>query len=224
MSKTQPEAATAQALWARASHSLRQPMQAALYLTHAVRAGTSEPGLTPSLDALEAALQGLQQQIDLLIELSRLEPVATQPVSLAEAGAAALQAALPVAAARRVGLRFAVPTAGAVESQRRLLQLLLTGMLLNAVRLGTGARVVAGGRRRAGKQRIEVWFRGPPVSAAQAEGAFIDLVTVTADRPTANLALGLGFIAHVAAQLGHDFAIASPAPALQCFSLEMSPA
>ena len=110
-------------LWSKAGHSLRQPIQAALYLVHILKARTEEPELSKVTGMLEAALNGLQGQIELLIELSRVDRFALSPVRLDNALNAASVLVGPICSARSVEF-LCSKTDERVTSNERLLTLL----------------------------------------------------------------------------------------------------
>ena len=207
-------------LWSKAGHSLRQPIQAALYLVHILKARTEEPELSKVTGMLEAALNGLQGQIELLIELSRVDRFALSPVRLDNALNAASVLVGPICSARSVEF-LCSKTDERVTSNERLLTLLITGLLLNALRLRTGGPLSTSVRRSAQNVIFEVGFEGPLVGKAQLETAFVELADATSGRPSGSVGLGLGFVMRVAAQLGHGFRAEMLPPGRQRLILEL---
>jgi signal transduction histidine kinase len=64
---------TLAALWAEVSHDLRQPVQALLLLTHSLSRASGDVGLRRTVEHMEKALLGLQDKLELLTKMSRLE-------------------------------------------------------------------------------------------------------------------------------------------------------
>lgn len=217
-SRTQPPSN----LWSKAGHGLRQPIQAALYIAHVLKASAgNDPATARLVPALEEALKGLQVQIELLTELAGTMQIASRPLRLDQVIAGVVAQVEPIAVGQGARLRVLHKTTLSVSSDQRLLTLALSGLLQNALRLRTEGPVLAGIRPKAEMARFEVYFVAAPLSEAQRQAAFITLTNPGDGRPTGAPALGLGFIAHICQLLGYALEISSPSAQVQRFALEL---
>lgn len=208
-------------LWARAGHSMRQPIQASLFIAHIIKTQTADdPQLSRTTVALEDALQGLQHQLELLSELTRVKRAFPQTIDLSEFSAKIVSRVQTLGAEQGIEI-LARPPRGGVVSDEHLLRLAVTSLYVNAMRLRTEGPVLSGWRPRGVNIRFEVVFRAPPLSTLQADAAFVSLSNPATGRPIGSPKLGLGFIAHVCKLLGHSLALSSPSLSVQKFSLEL---
>jgi hypothetical protein len=60
-----------------------------------------------------------------------------------------------------------------------------------------------GSRRQAERARLEIYFRGAPVSEAHRRGAFVQVLLQNDDPTSSEVGLGLGFMAHLGRGLDH---------------------
>lgn len=203
-------APTAATLWSKAGHSLRQPVQAALYIAHVLKVqADDDPERLRLIGPLEDALKGLQSQIELLSELSRTTRIAPRPLQLETLLASVIADLQAITAIQGVVLRVRRPISTIVTSDQRLLSMAISGLVLNALRLRTEGPVFFGTRPRRASVRLEVCFHGPPFSEAQTEAAFITLADPRSGRPSGTPALGLGSVAYICRMLGHTLEIAA---------------
>lgn len=201
-------APTAATLWSKAGHSLRQPVQAALYIAHVLKAqADDDPERLRLIGPLEDALKGLQAQIELLSELARTTHIAPRSLQLEALVASVVADLQAITAVQGVTLRVRPPMPMIVTSDQRLLSLAFSGVVLNALRLRAEGSVLIGTRPRRASVRLEVCFHGPPLSEAQTEAAFITLADPRSGRPSGTPALGLGSVAYICRMLGHAFEI-----------------
>lgn len=209
-------------LWAKAGHSLRQPVQAALYIAHVLKAqAVNDEKRLRLLDPLEGALKGLQVQVELLTELARAGQIEPRPVILEAIVTDVIADLASVATAQGSQLRACMPRSTTVASDHRLLKLAVAGIIHNALRLRVDGPVLIGIRPRRTKCRLEVYFNGPGISEAQSEAAFICLSDPRDGRPTGSPALGMGFISHICRLLAHTMEIDAPSHRLQRIACEL---
>jgi signal transduction histidine kinase len=216
-------AASAALLWAQASHDLRQPVQALLFLTHTILSDTLDRGmLRRTVERMDDALYGLQGKLELLNELSQLEADRKRPdprpCSLADLHDGVMRQMEAVAEQQGIGLRSRCPQ-GVVRSDAKLLSLLFKSLIMNAIRLGRGDDILVGWRRRGESVRLEVYFKAPPISATQAQTALIELRHQTKEKTGSMFGLGLGFFGHLSRALDVNLEHKSLSASGQRFSL-----
>lgn len=203
---------------ASASHDLRQP-------THALGMFIARLGQLP-LDRqtlelvgnLEASVQAMQDLLDGLLDLSRLEAGAVQvhptPVSMERLLAAVAVALHPIAAGKGLRLRLR-PTRLWVMTDAVLIQRIVMNLAHNALRYterGTvliACRLVNGGK----DVRLEVWDSGIGISPEHQTQIFKEFYQVGnsgRDR-SYGLGLGLSIVERSAKLLGHPLALRSAA-------------
>lgn len=190
-------------LWVQANHDLRQPLQALFFMTRSL-ARIADAKVQETAAYMEAALQGLQGKLELLTELSRLETGSKVPRFHTCGLAAVCQSLLPgmttLAAGQGVRLRTRFVEAQVV-SDEQLLSLMVRSLTLNALKLANQPDVLMASRRRDTRVNVEFYFKGAAIGDAQRKGAFVQLSPK--DHPSSELALGLGFIAHLGQSLDH---------------------
>jgi signal transduction histidine kinase len=208
-------------LWAKASHDLRQPIQALLLLTRTLAGASEDATLRRSIEHMDQALYGLQGKLELLADLSRIEAPELRLCSLAPLHGRVMKEMESIAEQHGIGLRSRNPQ-GVVWSDAKLLTMVLRSLVMNAIRLGDGGDLLVAWRQRGGHVRLEVYFKAPPISTAQAQGAMIELRHRTDGRPSGEVGLGLGFVSHLCGLLGrhlehtplpasgHRFAVSLP--------------
>ena len=213
-------------LWARAVHDLRQPIQSALLLTE-VMANTQDAAKRQQMArTMEDALVGLQAMLDDLGRIARLDAKLDGPnlmsCSLPEVAADVARGLASVATERNVSLRIEVQPA-TVTSDVGLLEKVLAGLVLNALKFGTGNQIRVGCRHHSNEHHIEIDFTGPAITAVQQEQAFIELRSpngaVPVDRPVA----GLGLVRQMASVIGGVITCTSLSEHGQRLSLVLPP-
>ena len=187
-------------LWGKAGHDLKQPVQALLYLSRALRQPDVGNSRLLLLDKLENALQELQDHISILTEVLRLADVAIDKVPLADVHDTVMRELEALAEADGFAVRSRKPS-GIGLSDARMLRLMLTGLVLNAAQLSNGRDILAGWRTRGSCAVFEVYFKAPTVGPAQTCSAFVEWRG--RNRTPAASGLGLGTIAHLGGVLHH---------------------
>jgi two-component system, sensor histidine kinase len=208
-------------LWAQASHDLRQPVQALLLLARTLP--NTPPGeLGAVARHLESAVQGLQGMLETLADLARLEAglvdAGLAPCPLLEATARALEETRWAYEEQGVSVRRALGP-WMVRSSAKRLPVLISSLVLNAVKHARGSEILIASRRRGSRLDLELYHRGPGVSAAEARGAFIELRRGPGQT---ELALGPAAVAYLSRALGHTFAAQSLPGGGQRFVVSMA--
>ena len=201
---------------AAASHDLRQPTQA-LGLFVARLAQLSHPASTRQLVGhLEASVQALQDLLDGLLDLSRLDANAVQvqlrPFALADIFDPIRVSLTSVAADKGVRLRVR-PTEVWVMSDPALLQRIVLNLASNAVRYTEKGGVLVACRLTGGGQqvRIEVWDSGVGIAPEHHEAIFTEFYQIgnrERDR-SKGMGLGLNIVERTARLLGHKLQMGS---------------
>jgi signal transduction histidine kinase len=201
---------------AAASHDLRQPMHAlGMFIARLGQLNLDrEPAsLVAKLDMASVAMQDL---LDGLLDLSRLEGGAVQahlqPVELGALFASVEQSMRPLAQNKRLRLKFA-PTSNWCHSDPVLLHRIVMNLVHNALRYTQQGTVLVCCRKRASGKllHIEVWDTGIGISPEHQTEIFKEFYQVGnsgRDR-TFGLGLGLNIVERSARLMGHRISVRS---------------
>jgi signal transduction histidine kinase len=230
LKKEQAESATLakSRFLAAASHDLRQP-------SHALGMFVARLGQLP-MDAqmrqlvgnLEISVLALQDLLDALLDLSRLDSGHVQVrmgmVKLNDLLDSVRTAMAPVAHAR--GLRLQVrPTTHWAQSDPLLLQRMLNNLVINAIRYTERGTVLVACRPCAQRRgvRIEVWDSGIGISPEHHEDIFKEFYQLSQRAGGSNLGMGLGLniVQRSAHLLGHQISLRSNVGCGTRFAIQM---
>lgn len=199
-----------------ASHDLRQPMHAlGLFVARLAQLPHDAP-TTHLIGNLEASVQALQELLDGLLDVSRLEAQAVQvqlrPFPLADLFEQ-LRASLALTAQQK-GLRLRVrPTPVWVLSDSALLHRVLLNLLSNALRYTHTGGVLLACRSGADGQhvRIEVWDTGIGIAPEHQSAVFKEFYQIGNSERDRNKGQGLGLsiVEHSARLLGYPLQMRS---------------
>lgn len=199
-----------------ASHDLRQPVHALGLFVARLGQLPMDPQVRTVVANIEDSVQAMQDLLDGLLDLSRLESgvVAINPgaVSVGALFDAVRVALEPLAAAK--GLRFRVRNSNAhVLTDALVLQRIVMNLVHNAIRYTQQGSVLLTGRLENHGQglRIEVWDSGIGISPEQQSHIFREFYQVgNAGRDRRHgLGLGLSIVERSARLLGHALALRS---------------
>lgn len=199
---------------AAASHDLRQPMHALALTVGELRETARAPELAALARRIDRSVDALEDLLDALLDVSKLDAGAVQ----AERRAFPLQPLLErladefAPAAEAKGLRFRVaPSSLWTESDPTLLGRCLLNLVANAVRYTREGGVVVGCRRRGGEAEIVVADSGIGIAAADQARIFEEFYQAgSPQRDRAQgLGLGLAIVERVARLLGHAIVVKS---------------
>lgn len=201
---------------AAASHDLRQPIHA-LGMFVARLAQLPHDRETRHLIAnLEASVRAMQDLLDALLDISRLDAdavrVQLQPVPLAPLFEQLRGALMPVATDK--GLRLRVRDSALwVQSDPTLLHRILLNLVSNALRYTGHGGVLVGCRRSRGGSHLwlEVWDTGVGIPAEHQQDIFREFYQIgnpERDR-SKGLGLGLNIVDRTARLLGHELKLCS---------------
>lgn len=195
---------------AAASHDLRQPTHALGMFVARLAQLPHDAQTRQLIGSLEASLHALQDLLDGLLDISRLDAQAVQvqvrPFALAEIFEQ-LGAGLTLTALEK-GLRLRVrPTDVRVVSDPALLHRILLNLLVNALRYTKAGSVLLACRLRGGGTlaRIEVWDSGIGIAPEHHQAIFKEFYQVGNTERDRNKGLGLGLniVERTAHLLGH---------------------
>ncbi len=198
---------------ATASHDLRQPIQAIRMLNAAMAKAVPDPQIRELLQHQSQAIEGMTRLLNALLDISRLESGAIEPV-IAEVSLAGLFAELrtefdSIALARDIALRFD-NSALAVATDRTLLQQLLQNLIGNAIKYTDHGSVSLRCLRDDAALTILVEDTGIGIPADKLERIFDEYYQVdTHGTKRMGVGLGLAIVKEVARLLGFTVQIAS---------------
>jgi signal transduction histidine kinase/CheY-like chemotaxis protein len=180
---------------AAASHDLLQPLNAARLLVSTLRERTlpvAEHGL---VERAHQALEGAEDLLSDLLDISRLDHHAVKPdldaYSLDELLAPLVSEFQGVAEAAGLQLRARI-AALTVSTDIRLLSRILRNFLSNACRYTPRGRILLGCRRHGERVRLEVWDSGRGIPADQLEAIFLEFNQLEVGRAAERKGVGLG--------------------------------
>ena len=209
-------------LWTQAAHDLRQSVQAAQLLAGMLD-GTAGPAeIERTGRAIGSALTSLQEMLEALMLLARIEAgqqlVELRTCRLADALEPALQEIARTAAARGIPLRLG-QLPGAVRSDPKLLALAARSLLLNAIRFGDGGGIAVDCLQSDARLRLEVAFSGRPLDAKVETHAFIQLPSHGDRLVAGELGLGFALLRRLCRPLDHELHTAVIGPDRQLLAL-----
>ena len=193
---------------AAASHDLRQPLMAAnLFFESLVRRFPSSRH-EPGVEYLRQSLAAMNELLDALLDLSRVDTgsiqIDRQDFALEPLLMDLTDAWSAMAGARGLDFR-SVPARVMVRSDPALIKRILRNLLDNAVKFTKDGRILLGCRRRGGDIVVQVWDTGvgiPADKAGQIFEEFYQIGNPGRDRRH-GLGLGLSIVDRLARLLGH---------------------
>lgn len=201
---------------AAASHDLRQPIHALGMFVARLAQLPHDRETRHLIGNLEASVRAMQDLLDALLDVSRLDAdavrVQLQPVPLAPLFEQLRGALMPVATDK--GLRLRVRDSALwVQSDPTLLHRILLNLVSNALRYTGHGGVLVGCRRSRGGSHlwIEVWDTGVGIPAEHQQDIFREFYQIgnpERDR-SKGLGLGLNIVDRTARLLGHEVKLCS---------------
>ena len=197
---------------AAASHDLLQPLNAArLFVSalHEKRLAASTRGL---VGQAAIALDSVEDMLESLFEISRLDAGAIQPevraISLDRILSALKVEFAPLARSR--GLAFAVPETGLfVASDVQMLRRVLQNLVSNAIRYTAAGSVTVTAQAEGGRVTVAVTDTGPGIAAHEQRVVFEEFRRLDATRRIPGHGLGLAIVRRSCAKLGHGVTLES---------------
>lgn len=198
---------------AAASHDLLQPLSAAKLYMASLAEGISSPGLLDHLDKATNALVGVEDILEALLDISKLDSgrvaVDITDVALGDMLTQLGDELAPLAAQKGLDFRFVMPTA-TVQSDATFLRRILQNLISNAVRYTIAGRILIGARRCGNRLRVEVHDTGPGIPQDQHQRVFDEFHRLTSlSRPTEGVGLGLAIVKRACELLDHPLQLRS---------------
>jgi len=212
---------------AAASHDLRQPLQALrLFVGDLVRSLDGTPHKT-LLHRIEQATDAMNEQLECLLEISRLDMADIEP-QWASLSVSALFTQLaanyrPTAEAKNVRLVFR-PRELSVHSDPVLLGRLLGNLIDNAIKFSPQGTVLVCARWSSKGTRIEVRDNGSGIAPEHQQAVYDEFFQIAnvARESHAGLGLGLSIVSRVARLLHAPLTLRSRLHAGSVFSIRLS--
>ena len=209
---------------AAASHDLLQPLNAARLFVSALgekRLAASTRGL---VNQTSVALDSVEDLLEALFEISRLDAGAIQPeiapIELDRILSALRIEFAPLAESR--GLGFDITETGLfVASDAQMLRRVLQNLVSNALRYTATGGVEVGARREGDRVVVAVRDTGPGIALAEQKVVFDEFRRLDATRRIPGHGLGLAIVRRSCAKLGHHVALESAAGRGATFSITM---
>jgi signal transduction histidine kinase len=197
-----------------ASHDLRQPLHALGLFVGQLRAAKLPPAETALVEKTERSVAALNELLDQLLDLSKLDVGALvakpRPFALHDLLSRLAAQFAPSAEAKGLVLT-AVPTSLWVMSDPLLLERILLNLITNALRYTVEGRILIGCRRRGELVELLVADTGVGIAPEHLPRVFQEFYRATAGDRGANTGLGLGLaiVKRLALLLGHRVAMTS---------------
>lgn len=199
---------------AAASHDLRQPLQTVSLLNEVLSTSVEQEAAVHTIDRQRSAIDAMQELLDALLDISKLEAGAVTP-EIREFQIAPVLASMRSkfeSQAEAKGLRLRVaPCALTVRSDPSLLEQIIQNLLVNAIKHTETGRVLLGCRRRGPELCIGVWDTGVGIPHDQLERIFESFYQL--DNPGRDrrkgLGLGLAIVKDLARLLEHRLEVQS---------------
>ena len=211
---------------ASASHDLRQPMHALGLFMGRLLQLPHDDETRHLIGRIDAAVHALQNLLDALLDISRLEAgvlrARTRHFPVADLFKRLRADEAGVAAQKHLDLRLR-PSPLWLASDPVLLHRVLLNLVSNALRYTRSGGVLVACRRRADHARIEVWDTGigiPPESRSEIFTEFVQLDRSERE-PGQGLGLGLAIVERTARLLGHPLGLSSRLGRGSCFFVEV---
>jgi two-component system, sensor histidine kinase len=211
---------------AAASHDLRQPVHALGLLAAQVHAELHGRRAAATAEQLQAMAVTLDELVEALLDVSRLDGGAVQPRVQAMPLAPLFDRLAPEFAvlADGRGLQWRLrPTTLWVHSDAELLERMLRNLVANALRYTTHGGVLLAARRRGGRVEVAVWDTGAgiaPEHQARIFDEFVQLQNPGRDRSRGH-GLGLAIVARLSRLLAHPVRLSSRVGQGSCFVVDV---
>lgn len=198
---------------AAASHDLLQPLSAAKLYLSAIEDTVAGGPAEDVLGKASSALEGVQDIIDALLDISRLESRQFEPdirpVPLLPVVHQLQDAFEPAAAAKGLELRL-YGRDETILTDAGFFRRILQNLIGNAIRYTDSGRVIVGIRPMGPNVSVGIWDTGPGIPEGEQENVFKEFHRVKgATSGNEGLGLGLAIVDRACASLGHPLSMTS---------------
>lgn len=197
---------------AAASHDLLQPLNAARLFVSALHEKRLAQSTRNLVGQAAIALDSVEDLLESLFEISRLDAGAIQPevrpIALDRILSALRVEFDPLARSR--GLAFAIPETGLfVASDVQMLRRVLQNLVSNAIRYTSSGSVSVTARREGDEVTVAITDTGPGIAPSEQRFVFEEFRRLDATRKIPGHGLGLAIVRRSCAILGHGVALDS---------------
>jgi signal transduction histidine kinase/ActR/RegA family two-component response regulator len=211
---------------AAASHDLRQPLQAISSNTDLLTINNTDPVLARPIQQLSDATLAMQELLEGLLDVSKLDSGSMKP----EMSAFSLSTLLdqlrelyqPIATEKGITLKL-VPCTAVVRSDPTLLRVILQNLISNAIKYTYQGKVIIGCRYRGDRLRIEVWDSGMGIPEVAQEAIFEEFHQL--DNPARDrkrgAGIGLAIVKRMSTLLKHPLFMHSVVGRGSSFTIEV---
>lgn len=209
---------------AAASHDLLQPLSAAKLFISSLSQSVGGDNEQAVLGKTEQALAGVEQIIEALLDISKLDlgqaAFNLQRVQLRDILDPLRDEMSATAAAKGLKLQV-LDSSLSVHSDPTYLRRILQNLLSNAIRYTEQGSVLLGVRRSGASARVEVWDTGRGIAEEDQSKIFNEFQRLNANTADAGLGLGLAIVERACKGLEHDLGLWSEKGLGSCFSVNI---
>lgn len=196
-----------------ANHDLRQPLASMKLLIYACMAAETEEERNEALHAMDVSASIMEDLLGALLNIGQLDAGKVTPQIQTFQVSTVLERLRVqfshLAKEKGLDLRI-LPSRAAIESDRALLERILSNFVGNAINYTTVGRVLVGCRRHGKLLRIEVHDTGRGIAEEHREAVFDEFFRVVEQMPARHsLGLGLNIARRLADMLGHRITLRS---------------
>ncbi|UWR21889.1 PAS-domain containing protein [Sulfitobacter sp. S190] len=210
--------------FAAASHDLLQPLSAAKLFVSSLSDQLHQTEHLGVLDKAETALASVEQIIEALLDISKLDAAKPsfdiQSVSLRAILDPLRDELTPVAKAKGLDLQI-VDCGLTVRSDAGYLRRVAQNLISNAVRYTDDGKIRVGVRRRGGVARLEIWDTGRGIAKEDQSSIFQEFKRLDQADAQLGLGLGLAIVERACKSLDHPLSLCSEQGRGSCFAVEL---
>ena len=211
---------------AAASHDLRQPMQAISSYTDLLAISNTDPALAISIQRLGNATLAMQELLEGLLDISKLDTGTMRPeirtFSVSSLLSQLQEQCQSIATEKGIALKL-VPCTAVVSSDPALLRVILQNLISNAIKYTHRGKIIIGCRHRGDQLRIEVWDSGIGIPEDKQESVFEEFYQI--DNPgrdrNKGVGIGLAIVKRIATLLNHELYMHSVAGKGSSFAIQV---
>ncbi|MDD3446722.1 MAG: ATP-binding protein [Zavarzinia sp.] len=208
-----------------ANHDLRQPLASLKILIYSCLSATSEQERIEALHAMDVSASIMEDLLGALLNIGQLDAGKVEPrIQTFQVSTVLDRLRIQFAhLARETGLDLRIlPSKAAIESDRALLERILSNFVGNAIRYTDIGRVLVGCRRFGKMLRIEVHDTGCGIAPEHQEAVFQEFFRVAGQQSGRHsLGLGLNIARRLADVLGHRITLRSTPDKGTMFALDV---